>query len=145
MIWHFEIFYSRTIYLSSWYFGQCAIFPLDTDINVASEHGLTAQADIFHLGCLIYSIVTWKKYMYDLFMHDWTQPPLGELPDVDELFCGNIIRKCWTAEYTSMEQMHYETRDNLMRTCKATRNGDLDKILSQRWITDFGPLPIRHK
>ena len=43
-------------------FGQCPLFPLDADINAVSDNGLTAQADIFHLGCLIYSIVAWRRY-----------------------------------------------------------------------------------
>ena len=43
-------------------FGQCPLFPMDADINAVSDNGLTAQADIFHLGCVIYSIVTWKRY-----------------------------------------------------------------------------------
>ena len=90
-------------------FGQCPLFPMDTDINAVSDHGLTAQADIFHLGCVIYSIVTWKRYECDLFMRGWTRPLLSDLPEVDQLFCGDIIRKCWSVEYTSMEHLYRDT------------------------------------
>ncbi|KAL8967441.1 MAG: hypothetical protein Q9197_005428 [Variospora fuerteventurae] len=96
-------------------FGQCALFPMDADINAVSDHGLTAQADIFHLGCVIYSIVTWKRYECNLFSHDWTPPLLSDLPEVDQLFCGDIIQKCWSAEYTCMEQLYHETHDGLER------------------------------
>ena len=52
-------------------FGQCAPFPMDTDMTAVSDNGLTAQADLFHLGCIIYSIVTRKRYECDLFMRGW--------------------------------------------------------------------------
>ncbi|KAL9594717.1 MAG: hypothetical protein Q9219_006881 [cf. Caloplaca sp. 3 TL-2023] len=94
-------------------FGQCALLPVEIDINTASDNGLTAQADIFHLGNVIYSIVTWKRYEHDLFMHGWTLPLLGDLPEVDGLFCGDIIRNCWSAKYTGMEQLYRDVRENL--------------------------------
>ena len=73
-------------------FGQYLLFPMDTDINTVSDNGLTAQADIFYLSCVIYSIVTWKRYECDLFMRGWTRPLLSDLPEVGQLFCGNIIK-----------------------------------------------------
>ncbi|KAL9123461.1 MAG: hypothetical protein Q9217_007098 [Psora testacea] len=97
-------------------FGQCNIFPMDTDINAVNENGMTAQADIFHLGCLIYSIVKWKIYEYDLFLHGWTRPLLSDLPQTNQLFCGDIIRKCWSAEYSSMDQAYCETHKGLEQT-----------------------------
>ncbi|KAL8810789.1 MAG: hypothetical protein Q9223_002259 [Gallowayella weberi] len=111
-------------------FGQCALFPMDADINAVSDRGLTAQADIFHLGCILYSIVTWKRYECDLFDRDWTRPLLSDLPEVDQLFCGDIIQKCWSAEYTSMAQMYRETQDRLERIIQdvqCCQDGDLDQ------------------
>lgn len=122
-------------------FGQCALSPLDADINVVSDHGLTALADIFHLGCIIYSIFTWRKFGRGLFRHDWTRPSLSDLPDVDKLFCCDIIRKCWSAEYISMEHLHRETRDSLERACRTAPNGDLDSPQLKKWIIDCELLP----
>ena len=114
-------------------FGQCPLFPMDTDINAVSDHGLTAQADIFHLGCVIYSIVTWKRYECDLFMRGWTRPLLSDLPEVDQLFCGDIIQKCWSAEYTSMEQLYCDTHEALehvIHEIRSCRDDDLDQYES---------------
>ena len=94
-------------------FGQCALFLIDADISAVSDHGLTAQADIFHLGCLIYSIVTWKRYECDLATRGWTPPSLSDLPDIEQLFCGDIIQKCWSAKYTSMKQLYRDTHEGL--------------------------------
>ena len=87
-------------------FGQCAIFPMDVDINCVSDHNTTAKADIFHLGCLIFSIVVWKKYHYDLFENRWVFPSLCSLPTTDGLFCGGIIRKCWLGAFSDIEQAY---------------------------------------
>ncbi len=94
-------------------FGQCPLLPLDADLNAASDNGLTAQADIFHLGCVIYSIVAWQRYECNLFMRGWVRPLLRDLPNVDRLFCGDVIRKCWSAEYSSMEQLYCDAHESL--------------------------------
>ncbi|KAL8671373.1 MAG: hypothetical protein Q9168_004121 [Polycauliona sp. 1 TL-2023] len=94
-------------------FGQCALFPLDVDINVVNDHGTTAQADIFHLGCLIYSIASWGRYECDLFRCNWVRPPLSDLPELENLFCADIIRNCWSAGYSSMEQLYQQTHERL--------------------------------
>ncbi|MCJ1396304.1 hypothetical protein MMC18_009193 [Xylographa bjoerkii] len=94
-------------------FGQCYLMPLDADINMASDNGLTTQADIFHLGCVIYSIVIWERYECNLFERQWVRPLLRDLPNVDHIFCRDIIRKCWSAEYSSMEQLYCDTHESL--------------------------------
>ena len=102
-------------------FGHCALFPVDTDINAVSDNGLSAQTNIFHLGCIIYSIVAWKRYECDLFLRGWIRPLLNELPEVKQLFCGDIIQKCWSAEYTSMEQLYRDTHEGLEHVVRETR------------------------
>ncbi len=94
-------------------FGQCPLLPLNTDISAANDNGLTAQADIFNLGCVIYSIVAWERYECNLAMRGWVRPLLRDLPNVDRLFFGDVIRKCWSAEYSSMEQLYCDTRESL--------------------------------
>ncbi|KAL1978476.1 hypothetical protein VTN31DRAFT_1335 [Thermomyces dupontii] len=73
-------------------FGQAALFPLDTDITTASDDGLTVQVDIFHLGCTIYSIASWKLYECNLMDYNYKLPRLEDLPNVDDCFCGEIIK-----------------------------------------------------
>ena len=85
-------------------FGQCSIFPENIDISTADENGMTVQADLFHLGCVIYSISAWKKFECNLFDRDYLRPPLQELPELDRLLCGKMIRNCWTGQYQSMEE-----------------------------------------
>ena len=94
-------------------FGQCYLIPLDANISMASNNGLTAQADIFRLGCVIYSIVIWERYECNLFERQWVRPLFRDLQNVDHIFCGNIIRKCWSAEYSSMEQLYCDTHESL--------------------------------
>ncbi|KAL8859228.1 MAG: hypothetical protein Q9178_004166 [Gyalolechia marmorata] len=104
-------------------FGQCSLLPLDADINAASDNGLTAQADIFHLGCVIYSIVIWKRYECNLFVRGWVRPLLCELPNVDSLFCADIIRNCWSAKYSSMDQLYCAAQESLKHAnCTATKS-----------------------
>ena len=85
-------------------FGQCSIFPEDTDMSTANDGGCTVQTDIFHLGCVIYSVAAWSKFECNLFGR-LVRPSLEELPPVDGLFCGNIIQKCWSGHYQRMEHL----------------------------------------
>jgi len=94
-------------------FGSCVVFPLEANINTVSEEGLTAQADIFHLGCVIYSIANWKKFERNLFHSDWVRPLLRDLPNLDGLICGDVIQRCWLGLYSSMEQLHCEIKESL--------------------------------
>ena len=78
-------------------FGQCAIFPEDVDIVIANENGMTVLADIFHLGCAIYSITAWRRFECNLFEHDYQILCHKELPAVHHLMCGEMINKCWSS------------------------------------------------
>ena len=89
-------------------FGQCTIVPIEVDISTFSDDGLTIQADLFHMGCLIYSIVVWENFHHDLFERQWVLPPLDSLPATDGLFYGDLIRKCWSGAFPSAEQAYSE-------------------------------------
>jgi len=104
-------------------FGQCSIFPKDSDMAAANENGMTVQADIFHLGCVIYSIATWKKFECNLFDRGYRRPPLQELPALDHLLCGEIIKDCWSGQYQSMEDFGQRTRQ-LQELFQVLRKGD---------------------
>ncbi|EAS33926.3 serine/threonine protein kinase [Coccidioides immitis RS] len=90
-------------------FGQASVFPPDTDITTANDDGTTVQVDIFHLGCIIYSIMLWQSYHNDLAHHDWVPPPIEDLPKLDGLGpWGEIIKKCWSCQYRSSKELHDE-------------------------------------
>lgn len=38
-------------------FDQCSLLSLNVNLNAISDNDLTAQVNIFHLDCVIYSIV----------------------------------------------------------------------------------------
>lgn len=86
-------------------FGQSILLPLDIDINSASEN-LTAKIEVPHLGWIIYSIASWRVHRYYFSdSSDLSWPGPDSFPDVDGVLCGNVIRKCWCGEYTSMEDV----------------------------------------
>ena len=89
-------------------FGQASVFPLDSDINQVDDDGMTAQVDIFHLGCLLCSISTWTKYQRDLAWEDFIRPPLDDLPLLDHVLFRDIIRRGWTGGLSGMEQLCQE-------------------------------------
>jgi len=89
-------------------FGQSTVFPLDIDITTADDNGLTVLVDLFHVGCIIYSIIVWKEFECNLFEHQLQRPSLKDLPDLDQLPYRQAIKKCWTAEYHSADDLYAE-------------------------------------
>lgn len=121
-------------------FGQASIFPPNTDITTASNDGTTTQVDIFHLGCVIYSI-SWQSYHNDLAHHDWVPPPVEDLPKLDGLGpWGEIIKKCWCCQYRSSKELHDETlalfhhRHRIACSQEVDKAGFIINLLSQRWF-----------
>jgi len=79
-----------------------------------------ACIDIFHLSFVMYSIIVWKKHNYHFYSPAPTGfssdkrsnrslklrwPSLVDLPSTNGLLCGNVILKCWTRGYRSVEEM----------------------------------------
>ena len=89
-------------------FGQCAVLPTDSDLRTVNLNGLTAKVDIFHLGCLIYSVAAWQRYESDLLDLDPHFPLLEDLPAIHHLPCAKIIRKCWTGGYADIHELRTE-------------------------------------
>ncbi|KAL9098785.1 MAG: hypothetical protein Q9163_005616 [Psora crenata] len=92
-------------------FGQCSCLDMDIDINTtADDDGMTARCNIFDLGSLIYSIAVWEEFDCDLMTKKWVLPSLSDLPTTEGLFCGNLIRKCWSGQFDSMEEVLREAQ-----------------------------------
>ncbi|PTU24963.1 hypothetical protein P175DRAFT_0506505 [Aspergillus ochraceoroseus IBT 24754] len=64
-------------------FRQSILLPLDIDITSANENNLDVQIKILYLD---------------------------SFPNVDDVICGEIIRKCWRGDYASMENVKDEVR-----------------------------------
>ena len=94
-------------------FGQCAILSLDSDPSTASVNGLTAKIDIFHLGCLIYSVAVWQTYENDFFDLDSQFPSLDDLPPVSYLPCADLLCKCWTGAYSNIHELRTDAHQTL--------------------------------
>ncbi|KAM4063813.1 kinase [Hirsutella rhossiliensis] len=81
------------------------------------EPSATTQMDIFSIGSVLYAILTghWPFRGLGVFkspeeMNDYGNKVdnlflQGTFPDVDELFAGDIIMKCWKNEYASAENV----------------------------------------
>ncbi|KAH8698348.1 kinase-like domain-containing protein [Talaromyces proteolyticus] len=85
-------------------FGQSFILPPNADMKHACVNETTTSMEILHLGCIFYSIAAWTKFKYYYFDH-WRWPLLEELPDTNDIICGDVIKKCWTAKYATIEEV----------------------------------------
>lgn len=112
------------MYLKLCDFGNPIKLPAHVDISNINIDGVTVQVDIFNLGQIIYSLVKWEAYRYDLFgprtdlyMHGsnkndddepvWPQTP----PNTANLLYGDVIYKCWTKH---AHQSVHAVRDTIM-------------------------------
>ncbi|KAM5462372.1 hypothetical protein MauCBS54593_008037 [Microsporum audouinii] len=98
-------------------FGQSILLPPNTDITSADDDGLNVQVEILHIGWVLYSIASWRVHKYYFFNSEnpdlcWPEP--DSFPNVDDVLCGKVIRKCWQGEYASMENMKDEARQLLV-------------------------------
>ncbi|PGH02007.1 hypothetical protein AJ79_07745 [Helicocarpus griseus UAMH5409] len=82
-------------------FGNSFI-PMDTDMERFCIEEITPELEIFHLGCVLYSISVWSGYKYDCFEHNCL-PPSSQLPQMNGIIGEIIVTKCWTGGYASME------------------------------------------
>lgn len=88
-------------------FANGALFPLDADMEAICAEDPLSRVDLLCLGCVMYSIATWQVFFYDYFeMEYW--PILGELPSTSDIIYGNLIRKCWEDEYSTIASLHGE-------------------------------------
>lgn len=97
-------------------FGQSILLPLTADVDTVCDNDLTAQIEILHLGWIIYSIAVWvvhKYYFFDPENLHWPKPQ--ELPEVNNISCGHIIKKCLFRDYVSMDVLNEEAHSLLGR------------------------------
>jgi serine/threonine protein kinase len=97
-------------------FGQSILLPPDIDITSANENDLNVQIEILHLGWVLYSIASWRVHKYYFFSPEnpdlcWPEP--DSFPNVHDVLCGKIIKKCWRGEYASMDNVKDEAHQLL--------------------------------
>lgn len=84
-------------------FTEATKFPLGTRMETAEDDGYSIQTDIGQLGAVIYEVVTGKKCEFDLFkdadplnVSSASWPRRDDLPELQNIWLGEIIEKCWT-------------------------------------------------
>lgn len=86
-------------------FANGALFPPDTDMEATCAIDPLSQVDLLCLGCIIYSIATWRVFVYDYFEKNrWPMPE--ELPSTSDILCGDIIKKCWEDKYSTIASLY---------------------------------------
>jgi serine/threonine protein kinase len=99
-------------------FANSVLFEIDLDLAEAEEEGCTATLDLFHLGNVIYSIATWRKFSVDCAMEsEW--PGREEMPRLEHFLpYGAIVANCWTRQYASACELRCEIEGTgKMETC----------------------------
>lgn len=85
-------------------FANSAPISKSMDITRADVDGCTAKLDLLHLSNVIYSIITWQKFSTRCDSElEW--PDLGQMPDVKEVQCSQIIRNCWIRKYSTIQEL----------------------------------------
>jgi hypothetical protein len=64
------------------------------------------KRDLFALGSSIYKIMAWKK-PFDELSNGEVEKRFNrdQFPDVSNVICTDIIRKCWNEEYAKAEDV----------------------------------------
>jgi hypothetical protein len=71
--------------------------------------GLTPQVEMLHVGCVFYSIAV--RQVFDYYYDEVEDRISAELPGTDGVLFANAIRKCWSREYASMEDLNKDGHD----------------------------------
>ena len=95
-------------------FGRSVLLPIHADMerfyvcmkesSPASEVSFMVQStvatEMFHLGCVLYSIAAWDVFNTN-YDHDYP-PALEGLPDTHGVLGEEVILRCWTGRYPNM-------------------------------------------
>lgn len=85
-------------------FSDSQVLPLDADLETAEHNGVTAILDIFHLGCVLYSLATWSCFENQrVWGGNW--PAADFFPSVKDVPWGPLIHACWHRQFTRVEQV----------------------------------------
>ncbi|KAL4925530.1 kinase-like domain-containing protein [Aspergillus undulatus] len=92
-------------------FSHAIIIEPGEDMDTVEKFGRSVQTDIGELGAVIYELITGREIKYDLnkgVVENEIRLPFRQnpnLPDTDGIWCGSVIRKCWTGQFKNMEEL----------------------------------------
>ena len=86
-------------------FGESSLMPVDWDLNGSNEIGFSRMTDIGQLGAVMYSVVTGEECKFDIWDegNKSTWPQCDKLPPTGDMWLGQIIEKCWTHGFNSVD------------------------------------------
>jgi hypothetical protein len=85
-------------------FANSSLLPLDADVD-----GGTVRVDVFHLGNVIYSVLSWKEFACRCEEEaEWAS--LDRMPDLSGIDCGQVMSDCWSRKYDSVQKLALELR-----------------------------------
>ncbi|KAK3674490.1 hypothetical protein LTR78_005576 [Recurvomyces mirabilis] len=87
-------------------FANSALLPPDSsnDMSKVDVDGCTVALDIFHLSNVIYSLLARREFHIDCaYESEW--PALSDLPCVNDVPNGHIVRKCWMNGYATVREL----------------------------------------
>ncbi|KJR86274.1 uncharacterized protein SPSK_02670 [Sporothrix schenckii 1099-18] len=81
-------------------YGATAPYYKDSEVGPAGEQ--------FAIGSLMYALFSGHELLHDVEDYETKHRMLrkGEVPPVDDLRAGHVIRDCWEARYDTLEQVH---------------------------------------
>jgi serine/threonine protein kinase len=82
-------------------------FRLPCDDFMASQAVANIKTDMFALGSSIFEIIT-SKQPYENLEDDEVVKRFadGVFADINEVFCGDLVLKCWRGEFDSVGDVH---------------------------------------
>ncbi|GAM85018.1 hypothetical protein ANO11243_030210 [Dothideomycetidae sp. 11243] len=86
-------------------FCDAYILPITTDMATANIDGLTVKHDLFYLANALYSIATWTHYENVVGICGIKWPAYNEMPGIEGVPLGYIIRACWERRISSAQDM----------------------------------------
>lgn len=91
-------------------FANGAIFPPDADMELICAQDPLSRVDILGIGCVMYSIGTWRDFEYDYFESNrW--PTMEELPSTQGGLFGEVIASCWSNKYATVKSLYDDFRN----------------------------------
>ncbi|KEF55617.1 serine/threonine protein kinase [Exophiala aquamarina CBS 119918] len=85
-------------------FTQGIRYPLTEKMQDVCPEEVLGR-DLLGIGCVLYSISTWKVFNYD-FDNERRWPTSDDLESTENVQFGKIIENCWHRKYSSIEDFH---------------------------------------
>lgn len=92
--------------------GETSLVSEEDRYQMAPDSPRSIATDIFALGCLVFEITTGLRPYDEISDDDYREIErrysIGHFPSVDGLPYQEIIHKCWTCQYTDVDQLKHD-------------------------------------